>query len=89
MESVFKELSQYLGVSYSEVLNFRYYVLSNSVINVVGYKKLLSYSLERVVLSIKNNQLNIDGRDLKIKELDKSSMVITGKINKVYLSKEL
>ena len=89
MESVFKELSKYLGINNNEILNFRYYVLSNSAIFVVGYKKILSYSLEQIVLSIKNNEFNIVGADLNIKELDKTNIVITGKINKIYLSKEL
>lgn len=89
MDSVFKEMTKYMGIPFDEVLDFKYSVISNSVVNVTGYKKLISYSTDIVSLGVKNNELCIEGHDLKIKELDKSNIVITGKVNKVYLLKEI
>ena len=89
MDSVFLELKKYLIEPFDEVLDFRYVVIANKVVNVVGYKKLITYSTESVVLGIKGNQLIIEGRDLRIRELYKLNIVVVGKINKVYLSKEM
>ena len=41
-----------------------------------------------VTLSVKKNELIIEGENLKIKELDKGNIVLVGKIYKIYLSKE-
>lgn len=88
MDSVFTELARYMSVPFDEILDYRYYVISNNVVNVSGYKKLLSYSLDSVMLGVKKNVLCIEGSNLKIKELDKSNIVVTGKINKIYLVNE-
>lgn len=88
MSSIIEELSKYLSVPFNEVLDYKYTVINNNVINIAGYKKIINYSTELVTLSIKKNELVIDGKDLKIKELDKGNLVLVGKINKIYLSKE-
>lgn len=88
MSSIIEELSKYLSVPFNEVLDYKYTVINNNIINITGYKKIINYSTELVTLSIKKNELVIDGKDLKIKELDKGNLVLVGKINKIYLSKE-
>lgn len=88
MSGVLEELSKYLTVPFSEVLDFKYTVVSNNIISVTGYKKILNYSADQVVLSIKNNQLEISGKNLKIKELYKGNLVLVGNINKICLVKE-
>ncbi len=88
MNSIIEELSKYLSVPFNEVLDFKYVVINNNIVNISGYKKILTYSTEKVALSVKKNELIIEGNDLKIKELDKGNIVLVGKINKIYLNKE-
>ena len=84
----FEELNKYLTEPFNEVLDYKYYVVSNKIIGVFGYKKIVNYSTNSINLSVKNNVLCIDGVDLKIRELDKSGIVIVGRINKVFLLNE-
>ncbi len=88
MSSIVDELSKYFSVPFNEVLDYKYTVINNSVVNVTGYKKIINYSTEMVTLSVKKNELIIEGENLKIKELDKGNIVLVGKIYKIYLSKE-
>lgn len=88
MGGVLSELSKYLAFPFDEVLDYKYTVISNNVINITGYKKILSYTLENITLSVRKNQLVIEGKNLKIKELDKGNLVLTGSIQKIYLNKE-
>ena len=83
-----EELSKYLTIPFDEVLNYKYTVIGGNVVNVTGYKKILQYSKDSVTLSVKDNQLCIEGKNITIKELDNGNMILNGKINKVYLVKE-
>ncbi len=89
MSGVLSELSKYLAFPFDEVLDYKYTVVSNNVINITGYKKILSYSMESITFSVKKNQLIVEGKNLKIKELDKGNLVLTGSIQKIYLNKEI
>lgn len=83
----FEELKN-LKSPFDEVLDYKYYVISNKVIGVSGYKKLINYTTENISLGVKHNVLNIEGKNMKIKELDKSSIVIVGEIYRVFLLNE-
>lgn len=84
----FDELSRYLSEPFSEMVDYKYYVISNKIVCVSGYKKLISCTKEMVSLGVKHNVLCIEGIDMRIKELDKSSIVIVGNISRVYLLNE-
>ena len=63
----FEELKN-LKSPFDEVLDYKYYVISNKVIGVSGYKKLINYTTENISLGVKHNVLNIEGKNMKIKE---------------------
>lgn len=85
---IVEELSKYLTIPFDEVLNYKYTVIGGNLVNVTGYKKILQYSSKSVTLSVKDNQLCIEGKNITIKELDKGNIILSGKINRVYLVKE-
>ena len=84
----FDELNNFLKTPFDDVLDYKYYVISNKAMCVSGYKKIVNYSTENICLGVKRNVLNIEGKDMKIKELDKFSIVIVGEIYRVYLLNE-
>lgn len=83
------ELSKITGLPISETFHdYKIINIGGKVIYVQNYIKLLTYNQEQIVLKIKNNELVIDGKDLKIAELGEKNILVKGHINKSYLSKE-
>lgn len=66
---------------------FKLIMLSNSVIYVSGFLKVLSYSSELIVLKVKSDELNIEGKNMDIKSLDKGEIIVKGNVVKIYMSK--
>ena len=42
MSSIIEELSKYLSVPFNEVLDYKYTVINNNIINITGYKKIIN-----------------------------------------------
>lgn len=62
---------------------FRYQVDCGKKIVVQGYKSVLALNEERIVLKLKNGELNIIGNNLKIVEFGTNTFVATGTIKSV------
>lgn len=83
------ELSKITGLPISETFkDYKIINVGGKVIYIQNYLKLLTYNQEEIVLKIKNNELIIEGKDLKIAELGEKNILIKGQINKSYLAKE-
>ncbi|MBR4745645.1 MAG: YabP/YqfC family sporulation protein [Clostridia bacterium] len=82
------ELYELSGCKASDFADkFKIIMLSNSVVYVSGFLKILSYSDELIVLKVKSDELNIEGKKMNIKSLDKEEIIIKGNITKFFLSK--
>ncbi|MBP5651312.1 MAG: YabP/YqfC family sporulation protein [Clostridia bacterium] len=66
---------------------FKLIMLSNNVLYISGFLKVLSYSDELVVLKVKNDEIYIEGKNMDIKSLDKGEIIIKGNVVKIYMSK--
>lgn len=74
-----QELDELLGISNSNDICVTFMVGSGAV--VYGYKKLLEISDEKLIVLGKNKRkLRISGKNLAIKSLAPSEIVIKGKI---------
>lgn len=83
-----EELSKITGLPLDETLtNYTLTNVGGRVVSVSNYKKLVSYHPNKVVLKIKNNELIIEGNNLKIAELSGKNVIIKGEIIKSYLLK--
>ena len=81
------ELYEIAGCKNTDTLDkYKLFMLSNNVLYVADFAKILSLSESLIVLKIKGDQLNIEGSSLVVKNLDTSEIIITGKILSIYLS---
>lgn len=87
MYNILKELCELVDVRYEEINSEPKIYWYKNILVLNEYKKILTYTKENVVVSTKNNRLNIEGSDLKIKQLSKEELIICGKIGKVYFEK--
>ena len=62
---------------------FRYQVDCGKKIVVQGYKSVLASNEEKIVLKLKNGELNIIGKNLKIVEFGTNTFIATGAIKSV------
>lgn len=62
---------------------FRYQVDCGKKIVVQGYKSVLVSNEEKIVLKLKNGELNIIGNNLKIVEFGTNTFVATGTIKSI------
>lgn len=65
------------------VFVYKYINVGGNVIYVQGYKDILSFSEDEIVLKIKNGELKISGCNLNIKDLNINTITICGKIKSV------
>ena len=82
-----KELCTIVGLPYEEVsTNIKIHWLKNTLV-INNFKKVLSYSEDDVVISSKDNRLNIVGKDIKILQISKDELILNGKFEKVYFDR--
>ncbi|MGN1222486.1 MAG: YabP/YqfC family sporulation protein [Christensenellales bacterium] len=62
---------------------FRYQVNSGKEIVVEGYKNLLLVSDEKIVLKVKNGEINILGCNLCVKEFSAQTIMVKGEIRSI------
>ena len=60
--------------------NYRYQVDSGKQIAIEGYKNVLKIDDKCVVIKLFDGELTLQGEKLKVKELSKNTIIITGKI---------
>ena len=90
MQGFNDEYSNILKLPLNEVFNdFKIIFIGGKIIEILNYIKIVKYSEEFIILKVQNNEINIEGFNLQIKEMCKKDIVIIGSINKIYLSKEL
>jgi sporulation protein YqfC len=83
------ELYKITGLPFPETFNdYKLVNVAGKTIYVQNYLKLISYNKEKIVLKVKNNELNIDGKNLTISELSNKNILVKGYIFKSYLTKE-
>ena len=86
MNNFFKEIVGIAKLPFNEILkDFKVIMISNKVIYVSNYIKILDYSTEKVVLKVHNNILEIQGDNLFISQINKSEIVIKGIIDAYFL----
>lgn len=82
MNNYINELASVCKLPFNEVLNdFKIIQIGSRVIYVSNYIKIIDYSVEKVVLKIKNNTFEINGSDLFISQINKKEIVIKGNIS--------
>ena len=90
MINFINELAETANLPINEVKNSTTFsVIDGKVLVVNNYKKILTYSKDFISLKIKDNELNIEGNQIRIKELNKSDISFVGNINKIYFAKEV
>ena len=60
--------------------SFRYQVDSGKKIIVQGYKNIVHLNEEKIVLKLKNGEMAILGKQLKVVEFSTNTFIATGKI---------
>ena len=64
-------------------LSYRIINLGGKTLYVEGFKCVVTLGESEIILQLKKQVLNIVGRNLKVKYLDKTSCVINGEISSV------
>lgn len=86
---ILKELLNHVDCDLSTLLGeFKIELIGTRAISAQNFIKILNYSNEKIVLKIKNNEVNIEGKDFRIAEMGAKDIVVVGKINKIYMLKE-
>ncbi len=87
MISYLKEIVDTAGLPISEIGGVATFTVVGGLAMVVNnYVKILTYTKEKVVLKLKNDELVVEGTDICIKQLDKSDICLSGNIVRVYYS---
>lgn len=87
MYNILKELCEIVDVKYEEINSETKIYWYKNILVLNEYRKVLTYTRENILVSVKNNRLNIEGEDLKINMLSKEELIVSGKIGKVYFEK--
>lgn len=74
-------LSELLGEDNVLHLNSVSVTWVGKTICIQNYKKIITYSPEKIVLKTHNELLNVVGKNLKIKTLDPGEIVVVGDIS--------
>lgn len=81
MDNYISELVSICKLPYDEILkDYKVIMLGDSAIYICNFKKIIDYSQTKVVLKTKKNSLEICGSNLKINQINKGEIIISGKI---------
>lgn len=90
MQGYLDELSKIIKMPIDEIYKeYKIIYIGGRIVEILNFIKILCYSNEQIALKVTNNVINIEGSKLNIKELSKKDIVVSGNINKIYLSKEM
>ncbi len=79
-----KEITKVMGLEVAATKNlYKYVNLGGKGLYVQGYKDILSLEKNLIVLKLKRGELEIKGKNLNIKDINISTMVVSGKIEEV------
>ena len=79
MENYVNEICDICKLPLQEIGNkFKIIQIGENVIYISNYIKLIDYGNEKIVLKVKNNILEISGKYLKINQLNKNEIIISG-----------
>lgn len=82
------EYLKILKLPLNEIINeYKIIQIGSRLVEVINFIKILSYGTEMITLKVKDNEINIEGSNLEIKELDRKDIIIAGNINKIFLSR--
>ena len=81
MNNYINELIDICKLPFEEVaVDYKIIQLGSKAIYISNYLKIVEYGDSLVVLKVKNNLLEIKGDNLKIKQINKSEIVLKGNI---------
>lgn len=84
MTGFFEEITKIVGLPFDELVSdYKVELIAGKVLSVSNYKKILIYTKNKIVFSLKHGIIEVLGEDLTIKELDKGSIIVSGVIHKV------
>ena len=64
-------------------------IISNSLVKVNGCRRIVDYSSDKVVLSMREYNLSVEGRDLTLSSYGESTATVSGYILSVKLGGDL
>ena len=77
--SLIEEIERFMNTNNAS-LNYRYLNIGGNNLYVEGIKGVINLGTNLMQFQIKNQMIEIQGEGLKIKYLDKTTAIITGKI---------
>ena len=81
MDNLIQELSDIIKLPFNEInKDFKLIMLSNKMIYVSNYIKILDYSTEKLVLKVHKDFIEIKGENLFISQINKHEIIIKGTI---------
>ncbi len=89
MFSFVDEIVKITDLPIHEVTNsFKLVFVGERVLSLSNYVKILTITDDYIAVKIKGNILNIEGAQIEIKQLSRGELIVFGKINKIFFSKE-
>lgn len=87
---ILEELTKHIDADFSTLLGeFKLTLIGLRAITVQNFIKILSYTANKVVFKIKNDEVVVEGENFKIAEMGAKDVILTGKIYKIYSVKGL
>ncbi len=87
---ILEELTKHIDADFSTLLGeFKLTLIGLRAITAQNFIKILSYTANKVVFKIKNDEVIVEGENFKIAEMGVKDVILTGKIYKIYSVKGL
>lgn len=87
---ILEELTKHIDADFSTLLGeFKLTLIGLRAITVQNFIKILSYTVNKVVFKIKNDEIVVEGENFKIAEMGVKDVILTGEIYKIYSVKGL
>ena len=81
MNNFLQELSEIIRLPFNEInKDFKLIMISNQIVYISNYIKIIDYTSERLVLKIYKNIIEISGSNLYISQINKNEIVLKGNI---------
>lgn len=80
------ELAENIKTIKNEIIGYEYVNYGGNQVNVMGYKDLLFFDEEKVILKVKNGEILVSGKNLQVLEVSHGFIIIKGEISSVTFS---
>lgn len=81
MDNFIQELVEICKLPFSEIKNdFKVIQLGRYAIYVCNYKKIIDYSINKIILKVQKGTLEILGNELYISQINKGEIIVKGDI---------